>query len=62
MKSCCKEATTDPIQDNENKPGKNKMVLWLKRIGVAGFVFFLVKGILWLTVGAAVLKYAGCEH
>ena len=23
---------------------------WLKRIGVVGFLFFLVKGILWLVV------------
>lgn len=22
---------------------------WLKRIGVAGFLFFLIKGLLWLT-------------
>lgn len=24
--------------------------LWLRRLGVAGFVFFLVKGLLWLIV------------
>jgi hypothetical protein len=28
---------------------------WIARLGVAGFVFFLVKGILWLTVPAALV-------
>jgi len=34
---------------------------WLRRLGWAGFLFFLIKGILWLTVGAAILRFAGCE-
>lgn len=32
---------------------------WLRRVGVAGFVFFLAKGLLWLGVGVAVLD--GCR-
>lgn len=31
---------------------------WLKRIGVGGFLFFLIKGLLWLTV-PAVLAVVG---
>lgn len=31
---------------------------WLKRLGVAGFVFFLVKGLLWLLV-PGMLAYFG---
>jgi len=27
---------------------KNKINLWLKRIGFWGFIFFLVKGLFWL--------------
>lgn len=27
---------------------------WLKRLGVGGFLFFLIKGLLWLTVPAFV--------
>lgn len=27
---------------------KKENSTWLKRIGVAGFLFFLIKGILWL--------------
>jgi hypothetical protein len=28
----------------------NKMKLWLKRVGVAGFLFFLIKGLAWIGV------------
>lgn len=31
---------------------------WLKRIGIGGFLFFLIKGLLWLTV-PAVLAMVG---
>ncbi len=31
---------------------------WIKRFGVAGFMFFLIKGLLWLTV-PAVLAWWG---
>jgi hypothetical protein len=30
--------------------------LWLKRIGVAGFLFFLLKGIAWLVIGYFILR------
>jgi hypothetical protein len=29
---------------------QSKMVRWLKRLGLAGFLFFLIKGLLWLIV------------
>lgn len=32
---------------------------WLRRIGVAGFLFFLIKGLLWLTVPAAIAAWRG---
>ncbi len=32
---------------------------WFKRFGVAGFMFFLIKGLLWLIV-PAVAVYYGC--
>jgi hypothetical protein len=34
---------------------KEKIKFWFKRIGVAGFLFFLIKGLIWLAVfyGAA---------
>ena len=27
---------------------------WLKRVGLAGFLFFLIKGLLWLVVPAVI--------
>ncbi len=31
------------------------MYTWLKRLTAAGFIFFLVKGLLWLGIGLSVL-------
>jgi|GEM_PF-7064785 hypothetical protein len=31
-----------------------KKIGWLKKLGFAGFLFFLIKGILWLVLFAAV--------
>ncbi len=28
----------------------NRFKLWLKRVGWAGFLFFLIKGLLWLLI------------
>ncbi len=36
-------------------PEKTKS--WLKRIGWAGFLFFLIKGIIWLVAGAAIIEW-----
>ncbi len=35
------------------------LAIWLKRIAAGGFVFFLVKGLLWLTV--AVIVWVGAS-
>lgn len=35
---------------------KEKIYQWAKRIGVAGFAFFLIKGIAWLVIGYFVGK------
>ena len=32
---------------------------WVERFGVFGFAFFLVKGLLWLTVPALLAYWAG---
>lgn len=31
---------------------------WIKRFGIAGFMFFLIKGLLWLIVPALVAYFA----
>lgn len=30
--------------------GRSKFKMWLKRVGVAGFLFFLIKGLIWLGI------------
>lgn len=37
--------------------GTSTKALWLKRLGAASFVFFLVKGLLWLLVPAAIVVW-----
>ena len=32
------------------KMKKEKIVTWVKRLGVAGFLFFLIKGLIWLAI------------
>ena len=39
----------------------NSSLCWLKRLGWLGFCFFLVKGLLWLTV-PLLLVYLGLEQ
>ena len=29
---------------------ENKAKLWLKRLGLAGFLFFFIKGLIWIAV------------
>ncbi len=35
---------------------RNGLLPWLKRLGVAGFLFFLIKGLAWLIVPAVVIR------
>ena len=40
--------------------GKRKCpaVKWVKRFGVAGFLFFLIKGLLWLIIPALIAYFS----
>ncbi len=38
----------------------DKCIRWTKRIGVLGFLFFLIKGLLWIIV-PAILFYFGAK-
>jgi hypothetical protein len=47
------------LDDNtktEKTESKNSTKAWLKRIGVAGFLFFLIKGLVWIAVFAGMGK------
>ncbi len=34
----------------EDKPQDGRLSRWIKRFGAAGFLFFLIKGLLWLII------------
>ncbi|MGI8892292.1 MAG: hypothetical protein ACR2GN_02415 [Bacteroidia bacterium] len=36
---------------------KNKIKLWYKKLGVAGFLFFFIKGLVWLAIFFGLGKY-----
>lgn len=46
------------MREQENSPQQNLFANWLKRFGVAGFLFFFIKGLLWLIVPALVAYFA----
>ncbi len=35
---------------------QQKMLKWLRKVGFWGFMFFLVKGLVWLVVGYWIVK------
>lgn len=35
----------------------NRKPSWLRRLGLAGFLFFLIKGLLWLAIPAALMAW-----
>lgn len=45
------------MQPETPESSKKEIFLkWLKRVGVLGFLFFLIKGLIWLALGYWVLK------
>jgi hypothetical protein len=44
----------------ERKEGDSKLKAWLKKLGVAGFLFFLIKGIIWLLVFFGLFELVSC--
>jgi hypothetical protein len=40
-------------------PFPKPIARWAARLGVAGFLFFLIKGLLWLAVPALVVAWRG---
>lgn len=52
------EKTQDkPLECPVSHKGRSKFKLWVKRMGVAGFLFFLIKGIvLWIIIPYLVAK------
>ena len=51
------KAPSPEKQTDEEKALKRKK--WLKRAGLAGFLFFLIKGLVWIAV--ALFAWKGCS-
>ncbi|MDP3645883.1 MAG: hypothetical protein Q8R25_02245 [bacterium] len=46
------------MEKEENSPHtKSRFIVWAKRLGIAGFLFFTIKGLLWLIVPAALIWF-----
>lgn len=43
------------MQENSSD---NRFKLWLKRLGVAGFLFFFIKGLVWIAIFVGIGKCA----
>jgi hypothetical protein len=41
------------------KAEKSKLKKWLARFGMAGFLFFLIKGLIWIAISVFAMK--GCS-
>lgn len=42
----------------EKDKNPNRFAKWVKRFGFAGFMFFLIKGLLWLLVPVLIAYFA----
>lgn len=49
----------DASQDGR-KEGDSRLKTWLKKIGVVGFLFFLIKGIIWLLIFFGLFELVSC--
>ncbi|WP_300357409.1 hypothetical protein [Fluviicola sp.] len=52
------QTAPDP-QEQEDHQKALKRKKWLKRAGIAGFLFFLIKGLAWIAV--ALFAWKGCS-
>lgn len=51
------------LKEKDNQEKSSQLQRWLKRFGVGAFLFFLIKGLLWLLVffgGVQLLGFEGC--
>jgi hypothetical protein len=56
MESSLKKAQDKPLECPVPHKQRGKITLWFKRMGVVGFFFFLIKGLLWLLIPYLIAK------
>ncbi|MBW8688245.1 alanyl-tRNA synthetase [Chitinophaga rhizophila] len=42
--------------ENQSSSSKENFIKWIKRFGFWGFIFFLIKGLVWLALAYYVVK------
>ena len=45
---------------NNEESRQNKFIRYLKGMGIGAFMFFLIKGLVWLAVFFGLFKFVGC--
>ena len=50
-------ATPDGVVEESNPGGESKLRRRIRALGVWGFLFFLIKGLLWLAIPAAIAAW-----
>jgi hypothetical protein len=45
-------------QAQQNKQRKCPALKWVRRFGVAGFLFFLIKGLLWIIIPSLIAYFS----
>jgi hypothetical protein len=48
---------SEPASEADTPAGGSRTTRWGKRVGAIGFLFFLVKGLLWLLIPALILAW-----
>jgi hypothetical protein len=48
---------SEPAQGTKTPGARRATRGWLRKLGAAGFLFFLIKGLLWLVVPAALVAW-----
>jgi len=46
---------SDLIENVSHLTGRARMAVWIKRLAAAGFLFFLIKGLVWLGIALSVM-------
>jgi len=49
------------MEPKQEQSDKKSIAKWFKRLGLAGFLFFLIKGLIWIAVFYFGLRISGCE-
>lgn len=44
----------------DHKPGSDEKAKWFKRLGWGAFLFFTIKGLIWLAIFFGLGKLVGC--